>query len=89
MREWRFIFEPSYSRVEAFTTQMREEFKVVIMDNPEAVAEQVDAILITSVDGRSHLEQFTRIAPFRKPVFIDKPFAASVKDALEYSNRRC
>jgi predicted dehydrogenase len=33
------------------------------------------------VDGRVHLEQFRAIAPYGKPVFIDKPLAVSSADA--------
>ncbi|MEC0265464.1 Gfo/Idh/MocA family protein [Paenibacillus anseongense] len=76
-------FELSYSRLERFTSAIRDEHGVQLLDSPEAVAERSDAILLTSVDGRVHLEQFRKIAPFRKPVFIDKPFAVSTSDAKE------
>lgn len=74
-------FDLSYSRVEGFTSQLRDEFGVAIVDSIEAVAESSDAILLESVDGRVHLEQFRKIAPYGKPIFIDKPLAVSVKDA--------
>ncbi|MZQ86858.1 gfo/Idh/MocA family oxidoreductase [Paenibacillus sp. 5J-6] len=76
-------FELSYSRLERFTSAIRDEYGVQLLDSPEAVAEHSDAVLLTSVDGRVHLEQFRRIAPFGKPVFIDKPFAVSTSDAKE------
>jgi len=69
--------------VSGFTTQLQEEFGVLIVESPEQVAESCDAILLESVDGRVHLEQFRKIAPFGKPVFIDKPFAVSISDAVE------
>ncbi|MFD0713772.1 Gfo/Idh/MocA family protein [Paenibacillus sp. GCM10027626] len=74
-------FELSYSRVGMYTNQLRDEFAVQIVDSMERVAEEADALLLTSVDGRVHLEQFARIAPYRKPVFVDKPFAVSTKEA--------
>lgn len=74
-------FPLSYTRVEGITNKLREVYDVNIVDSPEAVAEQCDAILLESVDGRVHFEQFKRIAPYRKPVFIDKPFAVSSADA--------
>ncbi len=40
----------------------------------------VDAWLIVGVDGTRHLEWFSRIVHFQKPVFIDKPVAASLAD---------
>jgi len=52
-----------------------------MLDSPEAVAEKCDAILLTAVDGRAHLDLFKRIAPLKKPTFIDKPFAVSSADA--------
>ncbi|MNC41905.1 hypothetical protein D3C75_906950 [compost metagenome] len=45
------------------------------------VAEKADAVLLTSVDGRVHREQFAILAPYGKPVFIDKPFAVTSADA--------
>ncbi|PYI52048.1 Gfo/Idh/MocA family protein [Paenibacillus flagellatus] len=68
-------FELSISRVAGFTDKLRDEYGVAIVDSVEAVAEASDAILLESVDGRVHLEQFAKIAPYGKPVFIDKPLA--------------
>ncbi|MCR2822950.1 gfo/Idh/MocA family oxidoreductase [Lederbergia panacisoli] len=74
--------EFSYTRVEGFTTEVRNQ-GIKIVQSPEEVAEECDAILLESVDGRVHLEQFSKIASFRKPTFIDKPFATSSEDARE------
>lgn len=76
-------FELSISRVEGYTNELRDKYGVQIVESPEQVAERCDAILLESVDGRVHLEQFRRIAPFGKPVFIDKPFAVSSEDARQ------
>ncbi|HEX6971094.1 MAG TPA: Gfo/Idh/MocA family oxidoreductase [Limnochordia bacterium] len=72
---------PSRDRVERFTAQLADQYGVKILDSIEAVAAEVDAVFLESVDGRQHREQFARIAPFGKPVFIDKPLATSVDDA--------
>lgn len=77
------VFSVSRTRVGQFTSQMREEFNIRIVDSIEAAAENVDGIFLESVDGRQHLEQFERIAQFGKPVFIDKPFATSVEDGKQ------
>jgi predicted dehydrogenase len=74
-------FALSRTRVQRFTEEMRDRHGVVIVDSIEEVAERADAILLESVDGRQHREQFERLAPFRKPVFVDKPFATSLADA--------
>ncbi len=71
----------SYSRVDRFTQELADRRGVRIVDSPKAVAEACDLILITSVDGRVHLSQFREIAPYGKPVFVDKPFAVQFRDA--------
>jgi len=43
----------------------------------------VDAILLESVDGRVHLEQVKPVFAAHKPVFVDKPLAATLADAQE------
>jgi predicted dehydrogenase len=73
--------ELSRSRVEGFTRTLREKYSVEMKDSPEAVAEAVDLVMILSVDGRVHRAQFERTAKFKRPTFIDKPFAVSVDDA--------
>jgi predicted dehydrogenase len=74
-------FGLSWNRVESFTAQVRDESGASILDSPAAVAQACDAIILSSVDGRVHLKQFQEIAPFGKPVFIDKPFATTSTDA--------
>jgi predicted dehydrogenase len=76
-------FELSFGRVEKFTTQIRDDFGVQIMSSPEAVAEAVDMVFITAVDGRTHLDYVRKTISLRKPTFIDKPFATSSSDARE------
>lgn len=76
-------FELSYSRVEGYTSELRDQFGIPIVDSPEEVAEACDAIMLESVDGRVHPELFRRIAPFGKPIFVDKPFALSSAEARE------
>jgi hypothetical protein len=39
-------------------------------------------VLLESVDGRPHLEQARPVFKARKPVFIDKPVAGSLADAI-------
>lgn len=75
--------ESSIGRVPGYTKDLREKYGVSIKDSIEEVCEACDVILHTSLDGRTHLEQFKKIAPFGKPVFIDKPFALTTADAKE------
>lgn len=73
----------SIDRVKGFTKEMKHKYDVKIVNSIEMVAEQCDAILLESVDGRVHLEQFKKIVSYGKPTFIDKPFTTSFKDAKE------
>ncbi len=75
--------ESSASRVEGYTKDLVEKYGVKIYDSIEELAKNVDAILIESVDGRPHLDQFRRTLAAKKPVYIDKPLAGSLKDAVE------
>ena len=75
--------ESSASRVEGYTKELVEKYGVKIYDSIEELSANVDAILLESVDGRPHLDQFRRTLAAKKPVFIDKPLAGSLKDAVE------
>lgn len=75
--------ESSISRVEGYTKQLREQFNVRIVDSIEELCGQVDAVLLESVDGRPHLAQVKPVLEAGKPVFIDKPVAGSLRDAIE------
>ena len=74
-------FELSRSRVKGYTATLKNEFGVAILDDPEAVAEQADIVLITAVDGRCHRALLEATIGLGKPTFIDKPFATSLADA--------
>lgn len=59
----------------------RNEFGIEILDSPEAVTEGVDLLFITAVDGRQHRPLLERVIGAGKPVFVDKPFTATIEDA--------
>lgn len=71
----------SRDRVAGFTEQLREA-NVTIFPSIAEMLPNCDAFLLESVDGRVHLEQFKQLA-VGKPVFIDKPAAASLADVVE------
>ena len=73
----------SYERVEGYTEQLVEDWGIELYDTIEELCEEVDVILLTSVDGRKHLEQAIPVYEAGLPVFIDKPLAASLEDAIE------
>ena len=75
--------EASATRIEKFTAELRDTWKIELVSSIDELVKRVDAVMVTSVDGRVHLEQARAAIAARKPVFIDKPFTASVRDALE------
>jgi predicted dehydrogenase len=75
--------ESSASRVDGFTRTLETKWGVKIVPTIEDLCAQVDVVLLMSVDGRPHLEQARPVLKARKPVFIDKPVAGSLRDAME------
>jgi len=73
----------SASRVEGYTKTLREKYGVEIYDTIGELCRHVDAVMLESVDGRPHLEQAKPVLKARKPVFIDKPMAGSLRDVSE------
>jgi predicted dehydrogenase len=75
--------EASANRIEKFTAELRDTWKIELVGSIDELLRRVDAVMITSVDGRVHLAQARPVLAARKPLFIDKPFTAGVRDALE------
>jgi Oxidoreductase family, NAD-binding Rossmann fold len=75
--------ESSRTRVDKFAAEIQEKWGVELVNSIEELCQKVDAVLIESVDGRPHLEQIKPVLKAKKPVFIDKPFAGSLRDAKE------
>ena len=75
--------ESSWGRIDEYTRQLQNDFGVKIADSIEELCKQVDVVLLESVDGRPHLEQARPVFKAGKPIFIDKPVAGSLRDAIE------
>jgi predicted dehydrogenase len=73
--------ESSTKRVPEYTEKIKS-LDVEIVDSIETLLSKVDAVLLESNDGRVHLEQIRPVLRARKPVFIDKPVAASLADVV-------
>jgi predicted dehydrogenase len=75
----------SAARVEMYAKELQDKFGVRFYDSIEEMCSNVDAVLLESVDGRTHLGQFKSIlhSGRKMPVFIDKPIAASLPEAQE------
>jgi len=72
----------SRDRVDGYTQQLRDEFGIEIVDSIDALLERVDVVFLESVDGRPHLEQAIPVIEAGKPLFVDKPMAGSLADAI-------
>ena len=73
--------ESSTSRIPRYTEEI-QQFGVAIVDSIEQLLERVDAVLLETNDGRPHLQQLRPVLRAGKPVFVDKPFAGSLSDAV-------
>lgn len=76
--------EPAFKKVgDDYLKELAEKYGVQVVSSIAELLPAVDAIMIESVDGRTHLEQARAVFPAGKPVFIDKPFAGTLRDAFE------
>ena len=64
------------------TDQLRA-MGVKIVDSIGELLKHVDVVLLESVDGRPHLAQARPVIAAGKPLFVDKPMAASLADAMQ------
>lgn len=71
----------SYERIPKYTKQAKE-MGVEIVDSVESLISKVDVVLLETNDGRRHLEQALPVLKAGKRMFIDKPMAASLADAM-------
>lgn len=72
--------QSSVSRVPEYTETVKK-YGVEIVNSISELLSKVDVVLLESNDGRVHLEQAIQVFKAKKPVFIDKPIAASYRDA--------
>lgn len=73
----------SAGRVEQYTAELQNTFGVKLAGSIEELCTQVDCVMIESIDGRPHLAQARPVIAAKKRLFIDKPIAGSLRDALE------
>jgi len=73
--------ESSITRVDQYAEEIRTKWGVEIVPDIATLLGKVDAVMLTSVDGRIHLEQSMGVLAAHKPLFIDKPLAATLEDA--------
>jgi predicted dehydrogenase len=59
------------------------KFGVELGDSIDEVLNRCDVVMIMSLDGRKHLEQARPVLKAKKPLYIGRPLAASLADAVE------
>jgi hypothetical protein len=72
----------STERIPGYTEEVKK-MGVEIVNSIAELLEKVDVVLLETNDGRRHLEQALQVFKSGKRIFIDKPIAASLKDAKE------
>lgn len=71
----------SYNRIAGYKEQVIKH-GVTISSSIDDLLKVTDVIMLETNDGRLHKEQVKRIFEAGKPVFIDKPVAASFRDVI-------
>ncbi len=74
---------PTSQQILAGSVEPCRKLGVEIVDSIDQLLAKVDAVMILSIDGRTHLPYAKKVFASGKPVFIDKPLAASLADAEE------
>ena len=70
------------NRYEKYISQMKE-MNVEIVDSIDVLLSKVDVVCLETCDGREHLAQAEKVFASGKRVFIDKPLAHNLADALK------
>jgi hypothetical protein len=73
--------ESSASRIPGYTEDI-QKLGVTVVDSISQLLDAVDVVLLETNDGRLHREQALLVLKAGKRMFIDKPVAASLSDAM-------
>uniref|UniRef100_F4C3J9 Oxidoreductase domain protein n=1 Tax=Sphingobacterium sp. (strain 21) TaxID=743722 RepID=F4C3J9_SPHS2 len=82
--------ESSAKRIAGYTQEI-STLGIEIVDSIADLLKKVDHVLLETNDGRLHLEQAIPVIDAGKTLFIDKPMAASYRDAkkiFEYARKK-
>ena len=73
--------ENSYKRIPEYTERAKKN-GVEIVSSITELLKKVDCVMLETNDGTLHLEQAIEVLESGKPMFIDKPIAADLVDAI-------
>jgi hypothetical protein len=71
----------SVSRIPKYIEEVKT-YNVEIVDSIKTMLDSVDVVLLETNDGRLHKEQAFQVIKAGKPLFVDKPVAASMADVI-------
>ncbi|MEK4979490.1 Gfo/Idh/MocA family protein [Bacillus sp. FSL K6-6540] len=74
-------FAMSALRYDRFLGELRDRYGVPMMEHLDEAAAVCDAWMLEVVDGRGREALFEKLVAYRKPIFVDKPFALDAKAA--------
>lgn len=75
------VIESSYTRIPGYIEQV-EKMGVEVVSSIAELMDKVDFVLLETNDGNEHLHQAFEVFKSGKPVFIDKPLAATLSQAI-------
>jgi len=73
--------EGNAAKVEKYTREL-QDMGVVIVDSMDNLLRRCDVVMVESVDGRPHLRQAAPALKAGKRVFVDKPMAGTLAEAI-------
>jgi len=73
--------ESSIKQIPTYIQKMNEN-GVELVDSIQTLLSKVDAVMLMTFDGHPRVEQAMQVIQSGKPLFINKPFAASLKDVI-------
>jgi len=73
--------QSSTERIPAYTEEVKTH-GVEIVGSIAELLQKVDVVLLETNDGRPHLEQALEAIKARKPLFVDKPVAATLPEVV-------
>ncbi|MGB8481291.1 MAG: oxidoreductase [Acidobacteriaceae bacterium] len=76
----------SRDRVEGFSKELMDKWHVRFVGKISDLCPLVDGILLESVDGRAHLDQFRQAVACGQPIYIEKPLASTLADARQIAH---
>lgn len=73
--------EFSEKQLQSFTDTMQKQ-GVEFVSSIKTLLKKADAVMLLTNDGRPHLKEVLPVLRARKPVYVDKPLAATLKDVM-------